>query len=108
MPKPEHFPPSGRESTFASNEVAKAPIKTGAGSYIVFAATKRTEADMSKFAEQKSSLRMRLEGERGNLVYDAYVKASRKRYEDAGKLWIDNKKINEVIDSMNPNQVANQ
>ena len=90
------------------NEVAKAPIKTGAGSYIVFAATKRTEADMSKFAEQKSSLRMRLEGERGNLVYDAYVKASRKRYEDAGKLWIDNKKINEVIDSMNPNQVANQ
>ncbi len=90
------------------NEVAKAPIKTGAGSYIVFAATKRTEADMSKFADQKNSIRMRLEGEHGNLVYDAYVKASRKRYEDAGKLWIDNKKINEVIDSLNPNQVANQ
>lgn len=90
------------------NEVAKAPIKTGAGTYIVFAATKRTEADMSKFAEQKSSLRARLEGERGNLVYDAYVKASRKRYEDAGKLWIDKKKIDEVIDSLNPNQVANQ
>ena len=90
------------------NEVAKAPIKAGAGSYIIFAATKRTEADMSKFADQKSSIRTRLEGERGNLVYDAYVKASRKRYEDAGKLWIDNKKINEVIDSLNPNQVANQ
>lgn len=90
------------------NEVAKAPIKAGAGSYIVFAATKRTEADMSKFADQKSSIRARLEGERGNLVYDAYVKASRKRYEDAGKLWIDKKKIDEVIDSLNPNQVANQ
>ncbi len=90
------------------NEVAKAPIKAGVGSYIVFAATKRTEADMSKFADQKSSIRARLEGERGNLVYDAYVKASRKRYEDAGKLWIDKKKIDEVIDSLNPNQVANQ
>ena len=90
------------------NEVAKAPIKTGAGSYIVFAATKRTEADMSKFTDQKSSLRMRLEGERGNLVYDAYVKAARKRYEDAGKLWIDKKKIEEAINSLNPNQVANQ
>ena len=90
------------------NEVAKAPIKTGAGSYIVFAATKRTEADMSKFAEQKASIRTRLEGERGNLVYDAYVKASRKRYEDAGKLWIDTKKINEIIDSLNPIQAANQ
>jgi peptidyl-prolyl cis-trans isomerase D len=90
------------------NEVAKAPIKTGAGTYIVFAATKRTEADMSKFAEQKNSIRTRLEGERGNLMYDAYVKASRKRYEDAGKLWIDNKKISEIVDSLNPNQVANQ
>ncbi|MBL8207028.1 MAG: SurA N-terminal domain-containing protein [Blastocatellia bacterium] len=90
------------------NEVAKAPVKTGAGSYIVFAATKRTEADMSKFADQKTALRMRLEGERGSLVYDAYVKASRKRYEDAGKLWIDNKKIDEAVNSLNPNQLANQ
>lgn len=85
-------------------ETAKAPIKTGAGSYIVFAATKRTEADMSKFAEQKNSLRQRLEGERGSRVYDAYVRAARKRYEDAGKLKVDTKKIDEIIDSINPAQ----
>jgi peptidyl-prolyl cis-trans isomerase D len=86
------------------NEVAKAPIKTGAGTYIVFAATKRTEADMSKFAEQRASIRQQLEGERGNLVYDAYVKAARKRYEDAGKLWVDRKKIDQIVDGINANQ----
>jgi peptidyl-prolyl cis-trans isomerase D len=86
------------------NEVAKAPIKTGAGSYIVFAATKRTEPDMSKFAEQRNAIRQQLEGERGNLVSDSYVKAARKRYEDAGKLWIDRKKIDQIIDGINANQ----
>lgn len=86
------------------NEVVKAPIKTGAGTYLVFAVTKRTEPDMSKFAEQKNSLRMQLEGERGSLVYDAYVKAARKRYEDAKKIWIDQKRINTFIDSINANQ----
>jgi peptidyl-prolyl cis-trans isomerase D len=93
--------------TTKQNEVAKAPIKTGAGTYIVFAATKRTEADMSKFAEQRNALRQRLEGERGSLVYDSYVKAARKRYEDTGKLWIDRKKIDEFVSSINANQ-ANQ
>ncbi len=86
------------------NEVVKAPIKTGAGTYLIFAATKRTEADMSKFAEQKRSIRMQLEGERGSLVYDAYVKAARKRYEDAKKIWIDQARINKFIDSINANQ----
>ncbi len=86
------------------NEVAKAPIKTGAGTYIIFAATKRTEADMSKLAEQKRALRMQMEGERGSLVYDAYVKAARKRYEEGKKIWIDQKRIDQFIDSINANQ----
>ena len=86
------------------NEVAKAPIKTGAGTYLIFAATKRTEPDMSKFAEQKRALRMQLEGERGSMVYDAYVKAARKRYEDANKIWVDRKRIDQLIDSINSNQ----
>ena len=86
------------------NEVVKAPIKTGVGTYLIFAATKRTEAEMSKFADQKRSIRMQLEGERGSLVYDAYVRAARKRYEDAKKIWIDQKKINQFIDSINANQ----
>lgn len=86
------------------NEVARAPVKTGAGTYLVFAATKRTEADMAKFAEQKRQLRMQLEGERGSLVYDAYVKAARKRYDDAKKIWIDHKRIDQFIDGINANQ----
>jgi peptidyl-prolyl cis-trans isomerase D len=86
------------------NEVVKAPIKTGAGTYLIFAATKRTEADMSKLADQKRSLRMQLEGERGSMIYDAYVKAARKRYEDAKKIWIDQKRIDQFIDSINANQ----
>lgn len=86
------------------NEAVKAPIKTGAGSYLIFAATKRTEADMSQFPNQKRSIQMQMEGERGSLVYDAYVKAARKRYEDAKKIWVDQKRINQLIDGMNANQ----
>ena len=86
------------------NEVARAPVKTGAGTYLVFAATKRTEAEMTKFAEQKRQLRMQLEGERGSLVYDAYVRAARKRYDDAKKIWIDRKRIDQFIDGINTNQ----
>lgn len=89
------------------NEVAKAPVKTGAGTYLIFAATKRTEADMAQFAVQKRAIQMQMEGERGSLVYDAFVRAARKRYEDAKKIWIDQKRIDQLIDSINANQGSN-
>ena len=66
-------------------EVAKAPIKVGAA-YLMFAATKRTEADLSKLAGEKQGIRDALVAERQSLAYDAYIKAARKRYEDQGKI----------------------
>ncbi len=68
-------------------EVAKAPIKVGV-SYLIFAATKRKEADLSKLAAEREAIRQRLLSERRNLAYDTYVKAARKRYEESNKIKI--------------------
>ena len=78
-------------------EVVKAPIKYGAAGYIVFAATKRTEADLSKLAASREDIRQRLVSERQSLAYDAYIKAARKRYEDAGKIKIYQDRIDSFI-----------
>jgi peptidyl-prolyl cis-trans isomerase D len=68
-------------------EVAKSPIKIGA-SYLIFAAKKRTEADLSKLPQERDSVRQSILSERQGLAYDAFVKATRKRYEDQGKIKI--------------------
>lgn len=78
-------------------EVVKAPIKYGAAGYIVFAATKRTEADLSKLAASREDIRQRLVAERQNMAYDAYVKAARKRYDDAKKITIYQDRIDKFI-----------
>ncbi len=89
-------------------EAAKAPIKTGAGSYLVFAATKRTEADLTKLtAEEKSSLRQRLVSEKGSLAYDTFVKDIRKKYDAEKKITIYQDRIDAYVSSLNANQ-ANQ
>jgi len=61
-------------------EVGKTPIKFGAG-YLVVAATKRTEADLSKLVTEREGIRQRLLSERQQVAYDAYMKETRKRYE---------------------------
>lgn len=78
-----------RAALFAlkEGEVAKSPIKVGAA-YLLFAATKRTEADLSKLAGEKQGIRDSLIAERQGLVYDAFIKSARKRYEDQGKIKI--------------------
>jgi peptidyl-prolyl cis-trans isomerase D len=80
-------------------EIVKAPIKYGLAGYIVFAATKRTEADLSKLAASREDIRQRLVSERQGLAYDAYIKAARKRYEDAGKIKIYQERIDSFITS---------
>lgn len=80
-------------------EIVKAPIKYGAAGYMVFAATKRTEADLSKLAASREDIRQRLVSERQGLAYDAYIKAARKRYEDAGKIKIYQERIDSFIAS---------
>ena len=88
-----------RNALFAlkEGEVVKAPIKYGVAGYIVFAATKRTEADLSKLAGSREDIRTRLVSERQSLAYDAYIKAARKRYEDAGKIKIYQDRIDAFI-----------
>jgi peptidyl-prolyl cis-trans isomerase D len=73
-------------------EVGKAPIKFGAG-YLIFAATKRTEADLSKLAGEREGLRQRLLNERQSMLYDTYIKEARKRYEQRGQIQVYQDKI---------------
>jgi hypothetical protein len=80
-----------------AGEVAKAPIKVGAA-YLIFAATKRTEADLSKLRDERASIKENLVYERQQAAYDAFVKASRKRYEDQGKIKIYQNEIDRFFD----------
>lgn len=68
-------------------EVAKTPIKVGA-SYLIFTAKKRTEADLSKLPQERESVRQSILKERRNLAFDAFINATRKRYEEQGKIKI--------------------
>jgi peptidyl-prolyl cis-trans isomerase D len=76
-------------------EVAKAPLRAGT-SYIVYAAKKRVEADLSQLPGQKSMIRSTILGELRNASIDAFIKGLRMRYEKEGKLKIKQ----ELIDKM--------
>ncbi len=73
--------------TLKEGEVSKTPIKVGA-SYLIFAAAKRTEADLSKLAAEREGLRQSIVTERQNAIYEAFIKEARKRYEAEGKIKI--------------------
>lgn len=89
------------------NEVGKMPIKTGVGTYLIFAATKRTDADMTKLTDaERKSLRQRLISEKGSLLMDAHLKDARKRLEAEKKIWVDDARINKFLDSLTSNQQA--
>jgi peptidyl-prolyl cis-trans isomerase D len=68
-------------------EAAKTPIKVGA-SYLIFAAKKRTEADLSKLPQERDGVRRGILSERQTLAFETYIKATRKRYEEQGKIKI--------------------
>jgi peptidyl-prolyl cis-trans isomerase D len=78
-------------------EVAKAPIKVGAA-YLIFAATKRTEADLSKLKDERQGVRESILYERQAAAYDAFTKAARKRYEDQGKIKIYQREIDRFFE----------
>lgn len=73
--------------TLKEGEVYKTPIKVGAA-YLIFGATKRTDADLSRLPAEREGLRQALMTDRQTAAYDAFVKAARKRYEDEGKIKI--------------------
>ncbi|MCA1565656.1 MAG: SurA N-terminal domain-containing protein [Acidobacteria bacterium] len=68
-------------------EVAKTPVKLG-DSWVVLAATKRTEADLAEFAKQRDQLTQGLLTTRRNDVFEDYVNAARARLERDGKVKI--------------------
>ncbi|HEV2800176.1 MAG TPA: peptidyl-prolyl cis-trans isomerase [Pyrinomonadaceae bacterium] len=68
-------------------EVSKTPVKLG-DSWVVVAATKRTDADLAEFAKQREQLTQSLLTTRRNDVFDDYVTAMRARLERDGKVKI--------------------
>lgn len=73
--------------TLKEGEVYKTPVKVGAA-YLIFGATKRTDADLSRLPAEREGIRQSLMNDRQTIAYDAFVKAARKRYEDEGKIKI--------------------
>jgi peptidyl-prolyl cis-trans isomerase D len=88
-------------------EVAKSPIKIGA-SYLVFVVKKREEADLSKLPQQRDGIRQSILSERQSTAFDAFVKASRKRYEDQGKIKIYQDRIDKFFKSAEAAQQQQQ
>jgi peptidyl-prolyl cis-trans isomerase D len=84
-------------------EVAKSPVKIGA-SYLIFAAKKRDEADLSKLPQERDSVRQSILSERQGLAFDAFIKAARKRYEDQGKIKIYQDQIDKFFKSAEATQ----
>jgi peptidyl-prolyl cis-trans isomerase D len=68
-------------------EVSKSPVKLG-DSWVVLAATKRTEADLAEFAKQREQLTQTLLTSRRNDVFEDYVSATRARLDRDGKVKI--------------------
>ncbi len=80
-------------------DVYKTPIKSGT-SYLIFAATKRTEADLSRLSSQRESLRQGLANERKNAAFEVYIKSTRKLYEQQNKIKIYQDRIDKFFASV--------
>ena len=71
--------------TLKEGDVCKTPVKVGA-SYLIFAAAKRTDADLTRLAAEKETLRQTIINERQSVFFDTFIKNARKRYEAEGKI----------------------
>ncbi|MBO0797580.1 MAG: SurA N-terminal domain-containing protein [Blastocatellia bacterium] len=85
-------------ATIKEGEVYKTPIKSGT-TYVIFAATKRTEADLTKLPAQRESIRQSIAFDRQREAYDAYLKATRSAYEKEGKIKIYQDRIDKFFAS---------
>jgi peptidyl-prolyl cis-trans isomerase D len=84
-------------------EVYKTPIKSGV-TYVIFAATKRTEPDLTKLPSQRESIRQIIVSARQREAYDAFIKSTRKLYEQQGKLKVYQDRIDKFFASVAPQQ----
>jgi peptidyl-prolyl cis-trans isomerase D len=94
-------------TSLKEGEAAKAPIKVGA-SYLIFAAKKRTEADLSKLPQEREGVRQGILSERQSLAYSAFIKAARKRYEEQGKIKIYQDQIDKFFKAAEAAQAEQQ
>jgi len=79
-------------------DVYKTPIKVGA-EYLIFAAVKRTEADLSKLSSERDSIRESIKSERERAAYEAFIKSTRKQYEEQGKVKVYQDRIDKFFAS---------
>lgn len=77
-------------------EVVKQPVFAG-DKYIVLAATKRTEPDMTKFNEQSKLIEERIVSERREVTFNAYIDNLKKKLKDSGQLVIYKDTINKIF-----------
>ncbi len=89
--------------TIKEGEVFKTPIKSGI-SYVIFAATKRTEPDLTKLPAQRDRIREDIASQRQMEAFDAFIKSTRKQYEQQGKLKVYQDKIDKFFASLAPQQ----
>src|SRR5205085_7829983 len=80
---------SGKEAIFnlKEGEVAKTPIKSG-DDFVVVGATKRNEADLTKFAQQRDTMMQSALTQRRNQIFEDYISAAQRRMESEGKIKI--------------------
>ncbi len=83
-------------SNLKAGEVSRSPIKVGAG-YLVFAATKRTEPDLTRLATERQSVRDRLLNQNQQMAYDSFLKSARKKNQDSGKIKIYKDRIDNFL-----------
>jgi peptidyl-prolyl cis-trans isomerase D len=82
-------------------EVSQLPVKLGT-SYLIFAASKRTEADLSLLPSQRSTIQASILNERQTSISEAVVKSLRSRYEKEGKVKIYQERIDKIFAEEQP------
>jgi peptidyl-prolyl cis-trans isomerase D len=80
---------AGQEAIYAlkEGEVTKTPVKVG-DDWVVVGVTKRQEADLTQFAQQRDAMMQGALSQRQNQVFEDYISAAQKRMEDEGKIKI--------------------
>ncbi len=84
--------------TLKEGDVCRTPVKVGA-SYLIFAAVKRADADLTRLAAEKETLRQTIINERQSVFFDTFIKNARKRYEAEGKIKVYQDRIDKFFAS---------
>ena len=78
-----------------AGDVTKTPIKLG-DNWVVVGVTKREEADSGEFAKQRSSLFEQMLSRKRATVFNDYLAATKKRYEESGYIKIYKEALDKV------------